>query len=149
MQILDPVSPSSPITRSTAGPPAPALAPEDVPGANTLWTVEEGDTLTPDTPVTLGWDNGTGLIFRRTIAVDDNYMFTVTQSVENTGAAPASLAPYGIIARRGEPADRRSSSSCTRASWPMTDGALRNRVHGHARLRGRSRRRRAMPRSSR
>ena len=35
------------------------------------------------TPVTLTYDNGAGLVFTRTIAVDDNYMFTVTDAVEN------------------------------------------------------------------
>ncbi len=39
---------------------------------------------TPTNPVTLVWDNQQGLIFRRTISVDDRYMFKVTDSVENT-----------------------------------------------------------------
>ena len=53
--------------------------------------VEEGETLTVETPVTLRWDNGTGLIFRRTISVDEDYMFTITQSVENTNEDAARL----------------------------------------------------------
>ena len=58
-----------------------------MPGPTTQWTVESGEALSETTPVTLRWDNGQGLIFRRTIAVDANYMFTMTQSVENgTGA---------------------------------------------------------------
>ena len=65
--------------------------------------VESGDVLTETTPVTLRWDNGAGLIFRQTIAVDANYMFTVTQSVENTTGAEVRLAPYGIVARHGTP----------------------------------------------
>ncbi len=73
------------------------------PEPNTEWRVESGETLTPQTPVTLVWDNGEGLIFRRTMAVDENFMFTVTQSVENTGGAAVSLAPYSYVARRGEP----------------------------------------------
>ena len=35
-----------------------------VPGPDTLWSLESGDTLTPDSPVTLSWDNGAGQIFR-------------------------------------------------------------------------------------
>ncbi len=67
--------------------------------------MESGETLTPDSPVTLVWDNGAGLIFRRTIAVDDKYMFTIAQSVENSGDTPRRLAPYGVIRRHGLPAD--------------------------------------------
>ena len=79
------------------------LAPDRVPGPGTLWTQDTPGTLTPATPVTLSWDNGAGLIFRRTIAVDEHFLFTITQSVENTTGTPARLFPYGIIAREGEP----------------------------------------------
>ncbi len=85
--------------------PGGALTFDDVPGANTEWMPAGGGTLAPGQPVTLRWDNGKGLIFSRTIAVDDHYMFTVTDDVENTTAAPVTLAPYGIVARHGEPAD--------------------------------------------
>ncbi|WP_224826221.1 membrane protein insertase YidC [Cognatishimia sp. MH4019] len=81
------------------------VSPENVPGPNTLWAVESGETLGPDSPVMLVWENGSGLTFRREIAVDSDYMFTVTQTVTNTGDAAATMAPYGIIARHGEPQD--------------------------------------------
>ncbi len=83
--------------------PGGELAFEDVPGANTEWTIESGEVLTPDTPVTLRWDNGKGAIFRRIVEIDGDYMFTVTQSVENTTDAPLRMAPYGIVARHGTP----------------------------------------------
>jgi YidC/Oxa1 family membrane protein insertase len=73
-----------------------------VPDGETRWTAQ-GAELTPSTPVTLTWDNGAGLRFTRSIAVDDEYMFTVTQSVENTGDAPVTLFPYGLIRRVGTP----------------------------------------------
>src|SRR5690606_30017670 len=42
-----------------------------LPDANTVWAVEGNTaTLTAATPVTLRYDNGQGLIFRRTIALD-------------------------------------------------------------------------------
>ena len=47
-----------------------------LPKADTPWTIESGEKLTPETPITLVWDNGAGLIFRRKIAVDDQYMFS-------------------------------------------------------------------------
>ena len=76
---------------------------EQVPGANTVWQIESGDTLTPGTPVILRWDNGAGLVFRRTVEIDDDFLFTITQSVENTSDTAQRLAPYGIVARHGEP----------------------------------------------
>lgn len=79
------------------------LEADAVPGPNTLWALESGDILTTNTPVTLKWDNGKGLTFRRTIAVDEHYMFTITQAVENTSNATRRLFPYGIVARYGEP----------------------------------------------
>ncbi len=83
--------------------PAGDLGNEAVPGPNTLWSLAQGDTLAPGKPVTLRWDNGAGLIFTRTISVDDKFMFTVGQSVENTGTTEARLFPYGVIARQGQP----------------------------------------------
>lgn len=83
--------------------PAGDLANDAVPTPQTLWTAPEGATLTPETPLALSWDNGAGLVFSKTIAVDEDFMFSVTQSVENTTGAPVRLFPYGQIARHGEP----------------------------------------------
>ncbi|MBB5753855.1 membrane protein insertase YidC [Prosthecomicrobium pneumaticum] len=74
-----------------------------VPGPDTVWTLEAGTTLSTGNPVTLRYDNGAGLVFHRTIAIDEHYMFTVTERIENTGTAAATLTPYGRIARLGEP----------------------------------------------
>lgn len=73
------------------------------PNATTRWTVQGTPTLTPDQPVTMSWDNGQGLVFERTVAVDRNYMFTVTQRVRNTGTEPVRLMPYSLAARHGTP----------------------------------------------
>jgi YidC/Oxa1 family membrane protein insertase len=70
-----------------------------VPGPDTAWQAEDQSPLTPTHPLTLRWDDGEGLVFIRTIALDDKYMFTITDKVENTGGSPAQLAPYGLIAR--------------------------------------------------
>ncbi len=83
--------------RTADGDPGP------LPGANTPWQVPDGATLTPESPVTMVWDNGEGLRFSRTFAVDERYMFTVTQAIENTTGETVTLAPYGYIARRGLP----------------------------------------------
>ncbi|GAB2185877.1 membrane protein insertase YidC [Roseibium sp. LAB1] len=74
-----------------------------LPGPDTVWSIDGEATLTPSTPLTLSWDNGAGLVFKRTFSVDENYMFTVNQSVENTGSDAVTLYPYGLIARKGMP----------------------------------------------
>jgi YidC/Oxa1 family membrane protein insertase len=73
-----------------------------VPTADTVWHAD-ADTLTPAKPVHLTWDNGHGLVFTRTLAVDDNYLFTITEKVENRTGQPVTLFPYGLISRTGTP----------------------------------------------
>jgi YidC/Oxa1 family membrane protein insertase len=74
-----------------------------LPGPNTQWTLAKGSTLAPGQPITLSYTNGAGLTFTRTVAVDDKYMFTVTDTVANTSAQPVTLAPYGSVVRQGVP----------------------------------------------
>ena len=74
-----------------------------VPGRDTIWTQIGGGTLTPSTPVNLSFDNGQGQVFRRTILIDEKYMFTIKDEVENKGATPIALQPYGKIFRLGTP----------------------------------------------
>lgn len=69
-----------------------------VPDAATVWQAD-GAELTPQTPVTLRWNNGAGLLFEKKISVDANAMFTVTTTVTNRGAAAVTLYPYGLISR--------------------------------------------------
>jgi len=115
-QYRETVEPDSPIITllSPAGAPggyyvetgwAPAAgASVALPDGNTVWTVEgEATTLTAATPVTLRYDNGQGLIFRRTIAIDEHYLFTITQTVENTGSGDVALFPYARVVRQGTP----------------------------------------------
>ena len=104
--------------------PAGELGFEQVPGPSTAWTVESGGTLTETTPVTLVWDNGAGLVFRRTMSVDENFMFTVEQSVQNIGAGTVRLAPYGIIARHGVPDNLRGFYILHEGVIGKTDGEL-------------------------
>ncbi|HET7413645.1 MAG TPA: membrane protein insertase YidC, partial [Pararhizobium sp.] len=79
-----------------------------VPGPDTVWSVASGSKLTPSTPVTLTWTNDKGLTFTRKISVDDHFMFTVTDTVANSGAAPVSVTPYGRVTRFFKPDDRSS-----------------------------------------
>ncbi len=74
-----------------------------LPAADTLWRQEGAGRLSAGQPVTLVYDNGEGLEFRRTINVDNRYLFTISDQVTNKGAAPASLHPYALISRHGKP----------------------------------------------
>ncbi|MFN3937962.1 MAG: membrane protein insertase YidC [Gemmobacter sp.] len=96
----------------------------DVPGPNTLWELASGDRLSPGNPVTLRWDNGRGLIFTRTIEVDDRYLFRITQAVRNTGAEEVRLAPWGQIARHGTPPDLENFFISHEGLIQMADGKL-------------------------
>jgi len=74
-----------------------------LPQADTVWQQSGSGALEVGRPVTLTWDNGEGLEFRRTISVDDKYMFTVRDEVANKGTAPVTLYPYGLVSRHGTP----------------------------------------------
>lgn len=74
-----------------------------LPNKDTIWQVRGNNKLTNDAPITLSWNNGRGLTFQRQIAVDDKYMFTVTQSVVNNTGKAVTLYPYGIVSQQGRP----------------------------------------------
>ena len=73
------------------------------PDANTVWKLASGGVLAPSRPIVLTYDNGSGLAFTRTIAVDERFMFTVTDVAANRGSAPVQLAPYASVQRQGQP----------------------------------------------
>jgi YidC/Oxa1 family membrane protein insertase len=78
-------------------------APAKLPNADTVWRQQGSGSLGVGRPVTLVYDNGEGLEFRRTISVDDKYMFTIRDTVENKSGAPVTLYPYALISRHGTP----------------------------------------------
>ncbi|BBE72949.1 membrane protein insertase YidC [Oharaeibacter diazotrophicus] len=111
-ETVDPTSPAVKLLNPLGGPDAyyaefgfaaAAGDPTPVPNGDTVWTAPAGAKLTPSTPLTLTYDNGKGLVFTRTIAVDEHAMFEVKDAVANTGAAAATLYPYGFVVRHGTP----------------------------------------------
>jgi YidC/Oxa1 family membrane protein insertase len=82
---------------------APSGASVKLPDSDTLWQQQGSGALSVGRPVTLVYDNGQGLQFRRTIAVDDKYLFTIKDEVINNGTAPVTLYPFGLISRHGTP----------------------------------------------
>ncbi len=111
-ETIDPKSPTI-VLLSPAGSPNAFFAEQGfvgatgttakLPDAKTVWTAEPGAILGAGKPVTLTWDNGAGLKFSRLIAIDDQYLFSVTQTVQNTSPAAVSLIPYARIQRQDTP----------------------------------------------
>ena len=73
-----------------------------MPRFDTVWQTS-ASILAPGKPVTLTWDNENGLIFRRTLSINDDYMITVDDSVESRLSSPLTLFPYGLVRRHGTP----------------------------------------------
>jgi YidC/Oxa1 family membrane protein insertase len=115
VQFRETVDPSSPpiVLYSPSGTPNPYYAEfgwvgasgstAKIPDQNTLWQQEGANSLTPSSPVTLKYDNGDGLTFRRTISIDERYLFTVKDDVTNVSTAPVTLYPFALISRHGTP----------------------------------------------
>jgi YidC/Oxa1 family membrane protein insertase len=103
VRLLSPIGTDSPYYALHGWVAAVGATADQVPGASTQWQIESGETLSPGSDVTLVWGNGAGLTFRKTFAVDEEFLFTVTQTVENTTGAEIALRPYGLVARHGEP----------------------------------------------
>ncbi len=74
-----------------------------LPNADTVWQVVSGTTLAPGQPLILRAFSPQGLTFTRKIEVDDQFMFTVTDTVANLGAAAVTIAPYSSVQRQGVP----------------------------------------------
>ncbi len=87
-----------------------------LPDSKTVWEVEGNDVLSVENPVTLKWDNGEGLVFKRTYEVDENYLFTLKDKVENSLTSDITVYPYGFVSRRGRPS--------TSGIWILHEGLL-------------------------
>ncbi|MEP3630577.1 MAG: membrane protein insertase YidC [Hyphomicrobiales bacterium] len=87
-----------------------------LPNSETVWNVSGNKELGVGKPVVLTWDNGAGLTFERTYDLDENYMFTLTDKVKNSGSELATLYPYGFVSRRGEPS--------TTGIWILHEGLI-------------------------
>jgi YidC/Oxa1 family membrane protein insertase len=96
-----------------------------LPGPTTEWTLTQGSTLSPGQPLVLTYANGQGLTFTRKIEVDENYMFTLTDTVANTGAIPVTLAPYGSVQRQGVPPDIGKNGIVHEGTVGWLDGRVR------------------------
>jgi YidC/Oxa1 family membrane protein insertase len=69
-----------------------------MPTASTVWTADK-QTLSPNSPVTLSWKNAQGIEFKRIFTIDDQYMVTVTDSIQNTSQQSFQAYSFGLISR--------------------------------------------------
>jgi YidC/Oxa1 family membrane protein insertase len=81
-----------------------------VPGPDTVWQ-PSGTRLAPGAPVRLSWDNGAGQVFHILLSVDDGYMFSVEQRVENRSGGAVATRPYGLVSRASASQDPDSWTS--------------------------------------
>ena len=95
------------------------------PGPDTVWTADRA-VLTPQSPVTLSWANGAGQQFRIRISVDDAYMFTVEQTIANTGGGAVGARAYSYVNRVKNAHDGGSFLAPTRDvdSWTLHIGPI-------------------------
>ena len=71
-------------------------------GGQTRWTANSRE-LTTDNPVVLTTRTDDGLVLTRTIAVDEHFMFTVTDRIQNATPAPINVSQFGRVTRVNEP----------------------------------------------
>lgn len=86
-----------------------------LPDANSMWTADK-PALTPASPVTLRWDNGAGQRFIIRLSIDQDYMLTVAQTVENVGGNQIVVRPYGLLSHLGV--------SKTPSTWTIHTGPI-------------------------
>ena len=76
-----------------------------VPSKKSMWSVKGNPVLNENTAITLQWDNGEGIIFKKQIELDGKYLFKITQQVQNNTNNLIELYPYAQITRNKIPDD--------------------------------------------
>ncbi|MBP7190255.1 MAG: membrane protein insertase YidC [Rickettsiaceae bacterium] len=76
-----------------------------LPSADTIWKADK-ETLRPGEEVNLTWINEDYVKFVITISLDNDYMFTIKQSVFNNGSKAIAISPYGLINRNYSPREK-------------------------------------------
>ena len=72
--------------------------PIDLPTLQTEWTAS-GSTLTEKNPITLSWMNDENINFKIIFEIDKNYLFNITQIIENNSSKSLKVFPYRLIKR--------------------------------------------------
>lgn len=74
----------------------------DFPNNNTLWSADK-TTFTVNSPVTLTYTNKQGIVFKKIISIDNNYMLKITDQIINNNNKEIEIYPWAFIVRHGEP----------------------------------------------
>ena len=86
---------------------APRGAEFILPNEESLWKLEsQNSILSPNSPISISWSNGQGLKFIQTYSVDNNYLFSFKQEVENSSPGLITLFPFSKLSRQELPTDR-------------------------------------------
>tara|TARA_Y100001970_G_scaffold16133_1_gene18149 strand:- start:243 stop:1925 length:1683 start_codon:yes stop_codon:yes gene_type:complete len=75
----------------------------NIPNSNTIWKIEGNNKLTPNSPVRLTWTNDNNIKFEKEISLDNQYLFSVNQSITNNSEKTYNFYPYGQIIRNQAP----------------------------------------------
>ncbi len=75
----------------------------DVPRHEAVWNLVGGKELSPSSPIKLEWVSPDNLIFTRKISVDNNFLFTIEDTVSNQTSNTHVLQQYARIRRTGTP----------------------------------------------
>jgi YidC/Oxa1 family membrane protein insertase len=75
----------------------------DVPNAKSIWKIKGNNKLTPNSPIKLIWSNDQNIKFEKKISIDNQYLFTVNQTIINNSEKAYNFYPYGQIIRNEIP----------------------------------------------
>ena len=75
----------------------------DLPNYNTIWNIKGNTVLTPTSPITLSWTSNQNITFIKKISIDDQFLFTIKQSVTNSTNSKYNFYTYGQIIRNKAP----------------------------------------------
>ena len=74
-----------------------------IPNSNTVWEIEGNSKLNPNSPVKLVWTNDNNIKFEKKISIDNQYLFTVNQTIINNSDKTYNFYTYGQIIRNEAP----------------------------------------------
>ena len=93
------------------------------PNADTIWKSDKNDLASGET-VNLHWTSPEKVKFIVSISLDENYLFTITQSTENHSNRPISTQYYGLINRTYDESPERIANILHQGMIGSIDGKL-------------------------
>ncbi|MFL2886922.1 MAG: membrane protein insertase YidC [Candidatus Pelagibacter sp.] len=75
----------------------------EIPNSKTIWKIEGNNKLTPNSPVKLVWTNDDNIKFEKIISIDNQYLFTINQTIINKSQKTYNFYAYGQIIRNEAP----------------------------------------------